>query len=67
MEKYSKAKQAQRELAAYIKDHFELTWQEIAVNQQVSYSQVSKVARLFGLQRHIQSKYNNVDAQQEVL
>jgi DNA-binding MurR/RpiR family transcriptional regulator len=45
--------QARQELAEYIKDHPELTWQEIAYSQNVSISQVNKVAKLFGLSKKI--------------
>ena len=55
-EKYAVARQAQRELAAYIKDNPQLTWQDIAKDKNVSFSQVSKVARLFNLSRSQSNK-----------
>jgi hypothetical protein len=50
---YTKPQQAQQELAAFIKAHPELSWMDIALSQSVSLSQVSKVARMFDLQRKI--------------
>ena len=52
-EKFAVAKQGQRELAAYIKDNPQLTWFEIALNRNVSLSQVSKVAKMHNLSRPV--------------
>jgi DNA-binding MurR/RpiR family transcriptional regulator len=50
-EKYAAARQAQRELAAFIKEHPELTWQDIATERSVAICTVTKTAKMFGLQR----------------
>jgi hypothetical protein len=65
--RFGKAQQARQELANYIKTNPDLTWQEIAYNQNVSISQVNKVARLFRLSRKVQSKHSHVYVKLEEL
>ncbi len=68
-EKFAVARQAQRELAEYIRNNPQLTWFDIAVNKSVSICTVSKTAKLFGLSRTMRKtdNHNHVDATQEIL
>ena len=50
-EKFAIARQGQRELAAFIKEHPEFTWFDVALAKNVSYGQVCRVAKIFGLSR----------------
>ena len=52
-EKFAAARQGQRDLAVYIKDNPQMTWFDIAIEQKVSISQVSRVAKMFNLSRPV--------------
>ena len=55
-EKFAVAREGMRQLAVYIKDNPQSTWQDIAYDRNVSISTVCRVAKMFGLSRPRQAK-----------